>query len=406
MFDNLPKAEPNLIEVGLEKAVSLLSPSRLFKGHEKEAKLGLNVLLAILYNVYFFGAVYYYTNNEDNDKGIEWCEGLGFLIILTVIVYACLFYFYIVKPLFRKALKSNQGQKIMEKHCIPILEHGKQMLAYKHSSIVINLVVIAVVVIFLVVDTADERRRLVSFFGLVTLICLATLFSHNISMIRWRQVMWGLALQFGFALFILRWDVGRQVFQCLGDKSTSFLAFTDEGSSMVYGYLSNQQPFALWALPENSTAYEVAKMINDNRAINFVFAFKVLSVIFFFSFFVNMLFYVGAMQWIIEKIGWMLQVTVGTTACESMNAAANIFVGMTEAPLIIKPFMPVMTNSELHCVMASGMATIAGSVLAAYISFNVSASHLLTASVMSAPAALAASKLLFPGKFLPLVKYP
>ena len=95
-------------------------------------------------------------------------------------------------------------------------------------------------------------------------------------------------------------------------------------------------------------------------------------------------------------LGWGLQMTVGTTPCESMNAAANIFLGQTEAPLLIKPFLPLMTSSELHCVMASGMATIAGSVLAAYISFNVSAAHLLTASVMSAPAALAASKLLYP----------
>merc|ERR1719414_288763 len=124
--------------------------------------------------------------------------------------------------------------------------------------------------------------------------------------------------------------------------------------------------------------------------------FSILSVIFFFGFITSMLFYMGYMQWLISKIGWLLQVTVGTTPCESMNAAANIFLGQTEAPLLIKPFLPLMTNSELHCVMASGMATIAGSVLAAYISFNVSAAHLLTASVMSAPAALAASKLLYP----------
>merc|ERR1719225_812708 len=109
-----------------------------------------------------------------------------------------------------------------------------------------------------------------------------------------------------------------------------------------------------------------------------------------------MLYYWGTLQFIVKKIGWLLYVTVGTTPCESMNAAANIFLGQTEAPLLIKPFLPLMTSSELHCVMASGMATIAGSVLAAYISFNVSAAHLLTASVMSAPAALAASKLLYP----------
>ena len=90
--------------------------------------------------------------------------------------------------------------------------------------------------------------------------------------------------------------------------------------------------------------------------------------------------------------------TVGTTACESLNASANIFLGQTEAPLMIKPFLPIMTNSEIHAVMTGGFATIAGAVLAAYISFGVSASHLLSASVMSAPAALACGKLLYPGR--------
>lgn len=181
-------------------------------------------------------------------------------------------------------------------------------------------------------------------------------------------MVWGLSLQFVFGLIILRWTTGRQIFQCLGDKITTFLQYTDQGSSFVYGQL-----------------------IKDG-----IFMFKVLSVIFFFSFITSMLFHLGYMQWIISKIGYGLQKTIGTSPCESMNAAANIFLGQTEAPLIIKPFLSSMTNSELHCVMASGMATIAGSVLAAYISFDISASHLLSASVMSAPAALAASKLLYP----------
>merc|ERR1719228_2005878 len=95
-------------------------------------------------------------------------------------------------------------------------------------------------------------------------------------------------------------------------------------------------------------------------------------------------------------LGWMLQVTVGTTACESMNAAGNIFLGQSESPLLIRPYLPQMTNSEIHAVMTGGFATIAGSVLGAYIGFGVSASHLLSASVMSAPAALAFSKLFYP----------
>jgi len=102
------------------------------------------------------------------------------------------------------------------------------------------------------------------------------------------------------------------------------------------------------------------------------------------------------MRWVVVKMGWLLQISVGTTACESMNAAGNIFLGQTEAPLMIKPYLPDMTKSELHAVMTGGFATIAGSVLAAYISFGISASHLLSASVMSAPAALAYSKLFYP----------
>ena len=105
--------------------------------------------------------------------------------------------------------------------------------------------------------------------------------------------------------------------------------------------------------------------------------FSVLSAIFFFSFITSMAFYLGWMQWLVSKIGWFFQITIGTTPCESMNAAANILLGQTEAPLTIKPFLSQMTPSELHCVMASGMATIAGSVLFAYIKLDISASHLL-----------------------------
>ena len=124
--------------------------------------------------------------------------------------------------------------------------------------------------------------------------------------------------------------------------------------------------------------------------------FKVLSIIYFFNFMVSILFHLGAMNWLVSKIGWLLQLTVGTTACESMNAAGNIFLGQTEAPLLIKPYLTKMTKSEIHAVMTGGFATIAGSVLAAYISFGIDASHLLSASVMSAPAALAFSKLFYP----------
>lgn len=228
--------------------------------------------------------------------------------------------------------------------------------------------------------------------GVAVIVLLGFIFSKHPSRVVWRHVVWGLALQFVFGLLILRWEVGKATFGCLGRKVSTFLDYTDVGSGFVFGYLVDQKPIRTWAV--NGTALEVAEQFNGN--FHFVFFFKVLSIIYFFNFFISMLFYLGAMQWLVVKLGWLLQVSIGTTAAESMNASANIFLGQTEAPLMIRPYIKDMTKSELHAVMTGGFATIAGSVLAAYISFGVSASHLLSASVMSAPAALAFSKLFYP----------
>lgn len=127
-----------------------------------------------------------------------------------------------------------------------------------------------------------------------------------------------------------------------------------------------------------------------------VFAFAVLPIIFFFSLCISMLYYLEAMQWILFKLGWILQSILGTTVCESVNAAGNIFLGMSEGPLIIKPYIKSLTESEFHAIMVSGFATVSGSVLAAYISFGAEPQHLITASVMAAPATLAFSKLFYP----------
>ena len=116
-------------------------------------------------------------------------------------------------------------------------------------------------------------------------------------------MIWGLLLQFLLGLVILRWEVGQQVFQCLGDKITTFLGYTEDGSSFVYGYLVSQKPFITGVLPPNSTAFEVATLINESKATYGVFMFSILSVIFFFGFITSMLFYMGYMQWLIAKIG-------------------------------------------------------------------------------------------------------
>ena len=151
----------------------------------------------------------------------------------------------------------------------------------------------------------------------------------------------------------------------------------------MFGYLVNQKPFLLDKLKNGTAEYEVAGAINAAQAINSIVVFKALSTVYFFSFLVSMLFYWGVLQWLVMKIGWLLQVTIGdvqklipklleslflgTTACESLNAAANIFLGQATAPFIIKPYLSRLTLSEIHAIMTGGFATIAGTVLAAYI---------------------------------------
>ncbi len=211
-------------------------------------------------------------------------------------------------------------------------------------------------------------ERLAALLGLGVFVGFAYLISVNRSAIRWQPVLWGLALQIIFALFILRTAVGLAIFQWLGGVVSAFLDFSDAGASFVFG--------------ENFQ--------------DFFFAFKVLPTIIFFSAFISLLYHYGILQKAVQAVAWVMMRTMKTSGSETLSAAGNIFVGQTEAPLLIKPYVETMTMSELHAVMTGGFATIAGGVLAAYVSFGVPANHLIAASVMSAPAALAISKIMFP----------
>lgn len=211
-------------------------------------------------------------------------------------------------------------------------------------------------------------ERLIALLGLGVFIAAAYGMSTNRQAIRWQPILWGIALQLVFALFIIRTPIGLVIFQFLGDVVTQFLNFSDAGASFVFG--------------ENFQ--------------DFFFAFKVLPTIIFFSAFINLLYFFGILQRVVQSFAWVMQRTMKTSGSESLSAAGNIFVGQSEAPLLIKPYVSSMTLSELHAVMTGGFATIAGGVLAAYVSFGVPAEHLIAASVMSAPAALAISKLMFP----------
>ncbi|OXB62501.1 hypothetical protein ASZ78_008139, partial [Callipepla squamata] len=228
---------------------------------------------------------------------------------------------------------------------------------------------ILAVIFWLIFDTAKQgSRQLISFGGLVMYILLMFIFSKYPMRVAWRPVFSGIIMQFILGLLILRTKVEFEVFNWLGIQIQTFLENSDTGAKFVFG----------------------------EKYTDHFFTFKVLPIVVFFSTVMSMLYHVGFMQWLIGKVGWIMQIFMGTTPIESLVAAGNIFVGQKESPLMIQPYLPYITKSELHAIMTAGFSTIAGSVLGAYISFGVSASHLLTASVMSAPASLATSKLFWP----------
>jgi len=209
---------------------------------------------------------------------------------------------------------------------------------------------------------------LIALVGLVVMLGIAWALSTNRRAIRWRTVVTGTALQFAFALLILKTAWGQAAFAGATDAVTAFLDYTDAGASFIFGEGFEEH----------------------------YFAFKVLPTIVFFSSFITILYYLGLIQWVVKGFAKVMMVVMGTSGAESLSASGNIFVGQTEAPLLIRPYVGSMTMSELMAVMTGGFATIAGGVLAAYVGMGVPAGHLIAASVMSAPAALVMAKLMFP----------
>src|ERR1700691_193559 len=220
--------------------------------------------------------------------------------------------------------------------------------------------------------------RFTGVLGLITMMGLAYLFSTDRRAIKPKIVMWGLGLQITLAFIIIRWTYGQLLFLRAGNAVNKVLSYAFVGSDFVFG-----------------------ELVNQNSSIGFIFAFQVLPTIIFIASLFALLYYLGVMQIVIRAAAWAMQRIMGASGAESLNVAASIFMGQTEAPLTIRPFLPDLTQSELMTIMTSGMAHVSGGIMAAYIAFGVEARHLLTAVIMTAPGTLLISKMLVPETEVP-----
>ena len=229
-------------------------------------------------------------------------------------------------------------------------------------------------------------------FGAIVILSIAVAFSNNRRAINWTTVAWGLSLQIIFALIVLKTAIGQRVFETLGAGINKLLGFAGVGAGFVFGPLGNS---SVWgramtgALGPEGANYGV------------IFAFQVLPTIIFIAALFAILYYYGVMQFVVRLMAVVMHRVMKCSGAESLNVAASIFMGQTEAPLTIRPYLPEMTQSELMTVMTSGMAHISGGIMAAYILFGIEAKHLLTAVIMTAPGTIMMAKMLVPETEVP-----
>ncbi|MBO9542440.1 NupC/NupG family nucleoside CNT transporter [bacterium] len=218
-------------------------------------------------------------------------------------------------------------------------------------------------------------QNLISLAGIVAILAIAALFSTNRKAIRWRVVLWGLGFQLALALFILKTQPGKVLFHVLGDGVSRLLDFSKVGSSFLFGGLVTKVP-----------------------SFGFIFAFQVLPTIVFMASLISVFYYLGIVQRVVSFLAMLMTKTMGISGAESLSSAACVFVGQVEGPLLVRPYIPDMTKSELMALMTGGMATLAGGVLAAYLGMLGKdwAPALLAASFMGAPAGIVMAKIIVP----------
>ena len=233
--------------------------------------------------------------------------------------------------------------------------------------------------------------RFTGILGILAVLAAAWLGSTDRKAIRWRTVYWGLGLQFAFAFLVLRFRYGQQFMSSAGAVVQNMLAATTAGTKILFGELG---------LPNAGVFGDVLAQ-NGHPNAGSIFAFQVLPTIIFISAFFALLYHIGVMQIIIRALAWVMLKTMRISGAESMNVAASIFMGQTEAPLTIRPFLSGATRSELMTIMTSGMAHVSGGIMAMYISQGIDASHLLSAVIMTSPGTILMAKMLVPETGVP-----
>uniref|UniRef100_A0A915B599 Sodium/nucleoside cotransporter n=1 Tax=Parascaris univalens TaxID=6257 RepID=A0A915B599_PARUN len=328
---------------------------RFVMAHRRHLKWGAFILLLIAFHVYLVFAL---IRNFDRAET---------MMIFTCIAWGLTIYYCLLKRFL--------GDLFYTKAYRPGKDIFDKLWSFTLARMIFYCLVVGAIIAFIIVDTKNDRGRLMGLSAMAFFLAFMFLMSANSARINWRPVCWGYFIQFIFGLLILRWHWGSDKFSKLSHYIVVFLDYTYEGTTFVYGFLSD---------PPNICGMSA------------VFAFSSIQVVIYFGAIVALLYYYGIMQLLLKKMAWLMQITLGTTATESLNACACVFLGQSEAPLLIKPYIVKMTPSEIHAVMTSGFSCIAGSLFAAYISFGACSTYLLSSTVMSAPGSLACSKILYP----------
>jgi concentrative nucleoside transporter, CNT family len=230
--------------------------------------------------------------------------------------------------------------------------------------------------------------RWIGLVGMAVILAVAFALSKNRRAIRWRTVGWAFALQLTFAFLVLYWERGKDALEAFSNKVSYAIGYADQGSSFLFGFLAGDET-------------PIGQKIGIPAIRGFIFAFKVLPIIIFICAFFSLLYYFGVIQVIVQGMAWVMQKTMRVSGAEALCVAANVFIGQTEAPVLIAPYIPAMTTSELLTMMTGGMAHVSGAVMLAYVTMGAPLKYLITASVMASPGTFLIAKILWPETEVP-----